>query len=179
MKLRDYILVALFAAIMAICSQITIYVPFLEVPFSMGLLGVFASAAILGFKRGVLAQLIYLLLGAIGMPVFAGFQGGIQAFFGKTGGYLIGYLVIAAIVGLYAGREKAISFLPLTAVMLLALIPFYALGAIQLAFVLDISTKTAVATGVLPFIVIDIAKVVCSSYFCVHAKTALKKAKVM
>ncbi len=90
--LRDLCLCALFAAVMALCAWITVPAP---VPFTLQSFGVFAALTVLGGKRGVWAVGAYLLLGAAGAPVFAGFRGGLGVFFGTTGGYLWGFLLTA------------------------------------------------------------------------------------
>ena len=73
--LLDLVFVALFAAVMTVCAQIQ--VPFGEVPFTLQTLGVFIAASLLGWKRGTLSVIVYVLLGLAGVPVFAGFSGGI------------------------------------------------------------------------------------------------------
>lgn len=80
--LLDLVFVALFAAVMTVCAQIQI--PFGEVPFTLQTLGVFIAASLLGWKRGTLSVIVYVLLGLAGVPVFAGFSGGIGVLFGPT-----------------------------------------------------------------------------------------------
>lgn len=84
--------IAMFAVILSICSWITI--PGI-VPYTMQTFGVFIAVGVLGGKRGTLAVLIYLLLGAIGLPVFSGFAGGIGYLLGATGGYILGFAFAA------------------------------------------------------------------------------------
>ena len=96
---RDMALVALMTALMAICSWISIPT---TVPFTLQTLGVFLACALLGGKRGSLAVFVYLLLGALGLPVFAGFSGGAGALLGSTGGYILGFLLQRRI-GKYVG----------------------------------------------------------------------------
>ena len=88
-SIRSLCQIALFAAIIAVCSQIQIP---LTVPFTMQTFAVFSALAILGGKNGTISILIYIALGAIGIPVFAGFSGGIGVLFGTTGGYILGFL---------------------------------------------------------------------------------------
>ena len=89
LKTRDLTLIALFAALIAICAWLTVPMP--DVPFTMQTFGVFAALLLLGGKRGTLSILLYLLLGAAGLPVFSGFRGGIGSLLGTTGGYLVGF----------------------------------------------------------------------------------------
>ena len=92
MKTLDMVCTAMFAVIMAVCSWISIPA---MVPFTLQTFGVFLAVGTLGGKRGSLAVLIYLLLGAVGLPVFSGFAGGLGYMMGSTGGYIIGFLLSA------------------------------------------------------------------------------------
>ena len=92
---RDMIYIAMFAIIIAICSWISVPA---TVPFTLQTFGVFVTVGVLGGKRGSLSVLVYLLLGVIGVPVFAGFSGGLGVLLGSTGGYIIGLLFSALIM---------------------------------------------------------------------------------
>ncbi|MDQ4126909.1 MAG: biotin transporter BioY, partial [Actinomycetota bacterium] len=81
--------VALMAAVTAVAAQITIPLPFSPVPFTLQVPAVVLSGLLLGPRYGAVAQAIYVLLGAVGVPVFAGFKGGLGIIFGPTGGYLL------------------------------------------------------------------------------------------
>lgn len=91
----DLVLISVSAALITICSWISI--PLGPVPFTLQTLGILAVMLTAGGRRGTIAILVYLALGAVGVPVFAGFKGGIMSFVGPTGGFLIGF-VIAALV---------------------------------------------------------------------------------
>lgn len=91
----DLVLISVSAALITICSWINI--PLGPVPFTLQTLGILAVMLTVGGRRGTIAILVYLALGAVGVPVFAGFKGGIMSFVGPTGGFLIGF-VIAALV---------------------------------------------------------------------------------
>jgi len=91
MKVRNMALCALFAALLALCAWLS--VPMGDSPITLQTLGVALALWLLGGKRGMLAILVYLLLGAAGLPVFSGFRGGIGTLLGATGGYLLGFLV--------------------------------------------------------------------------------------
>jgi len=97
--LYSYLLCALFAALTAIFSQIMIPLPFTPVPINLALLAVWLCGAVLGAKRGAIAILVYILLGAVGVPVFHGFMGGLGVLAGPTGGYIAGYLPAVVIFG--------------------------------------------------------------------------------
>src|ERR687889_115461 len=88
------------AAVTAVTAQITIPLPFSPVPFTLQVLAVILSGLLLGPRYGALSQAIYVLIGAIGVPVFAGFSGGLGIVLGPTGGYLLSYPAAAAVAGL-------------------------------------------------------------------------------
>ncbi len=94
-KTRDMVYIAIFAALMAVCSWISIP---MVIPFTLQTFGVFMAVGLLGGKRGTLAVLVYILLGAVGLPVFAGFVGGVGVLFGTTGGYIFGFLFSALVM---------------------------------------------------------------------------------
>lgn len=153
--------VALMAAFTAVAAQIAI--PLEPVPFTLQVLAVVLTGLLLGPRYGALAMGIYLLVGAIGVPVFAGFKGGLGIVFGDTGGYLLAYPLAAALAGLAAGatanaprrRALVVGFLWGSA----ALAVIYALGATWLAVLAGLSPGAALAAGVLPFVVFDLIKV--------------------
>ena len=91
-KTTDIAFIAMFSAILAVCSWISIPA---AVPFTLQTFGVFLAVGVLGGKRGTLTVLTYILMGMIGVPVFAGFSGGIGCLLGSTGGYIIGFLFSA------------------------------------------------------------------------------------
>ncbi len=99
-KTNMLLLSGLFSALTAICSWINIPLFFTPVPINLALIGPYMSGLMLGPRYGLLSQLIYILLGAIGVPVFAGFSGGIGVLAGPTGGFIAGYAVCAFICGL-------------------------------------------------------------------------------
>ena len=101
---RDLVLIALFAALTAVCSWIS--VPILAVPFTLQTFAVELTLFCLGGKRGFLAILVYLMMGLIGIPVFAGFNGGAGYLLGPTGGYVLGFLVTALLWSLAENRIR-------------------------------------------------------------------------
>ncbi len=94
-KTKMLILAAIFAALTAVCSQIVI--PLAPVPINLATMAVFLTAGFLGLKYGTISTIVYVLLGMVGVPVFAGFKGGAAVLAGPTGGYIIGYIVCAAV----------------------------------------------------------------------------------
>jgi len=160
MKTRDMALCALFAALLAVCAWLVI--PIGDVPFTLQTFGVFAALGLLGGKRGTIAIAVYLLLGAVGAPVFAGFKGGVGALLGVTGGYLVSYLFMGLIV---IAAEKL--FVDRTIVFLIAgviaLIVCYAFGTAWFVVAYaktagPISWAAALGKCVIPFVLPDLAK---------------------
>ena len=94
-KTYDLAYIAIFAVVMAVCSWISIP---MTVPFTLQTFGVFMAVGVLGGKRGTLAVLVYILLGVVGVPVFAGFSGGIGVLLNTTGGYIVGFLFSALVM---------------------------------------------------------------------------------
>ena len=153
--------VALMAAFTAVAAQIAI--PLEPVPFTLQVLAVVLTGLLLGPRYGALAMAIYLLVGAVGVPVFAGFRGGLGVLVGDTGGYLLAYPLAAALAGVAAGavanapRRRALVVGFLWGSLALAVI--YALGATWLAVLAGLSPGAALVAGVLPFVVFDLIKV--------------------
>ncbi len=152
--------IAVFAALIAGCSWLSIPS---AVPFTMQTFAVFLALFLLGGKNGTLAVVVYLLLGAVGAPVFANFQGGLGALFGSTGGYLLGFLVTAL---LYWALEEKICKKHVAAalgVMVVGLALCYAFGTLWFVTVYSSSTGavgigTALGWCVVPYIVPDLCK---------------------
>ena len=156
----DLALVALFAAVMAVCSWITVPA---AVPFTLQTMGVFLAVGLLRGKRGTISVLVYLFLGAIGLPVFSGFAGGLGYMMGATGGYIIGFLFSALIMWFMEkvfGRDMKILILS----MVLGLILCYAFGTAWFMTVYSgsngpIDLATALGWCVFPFIIPDAIKI--------------------
>ncbi len=149
--------IALMAAVLCVVGPFTI--PVGPVPVSLAPLVIFLSVYILGTKKGTVSVLLYLFIGAVGVPVFSGFTGGFGKVAGPTGGYMLGYILMALIAGWFIHRfydKVAIQFLG----MVLGLAVLYAFGTAWLAYSAGMSFQAALAAGVLPFIVFDLIKII-------------------
>ena len=160
-KTYDLVYISILVVLIAVCSWISIP---LTVPVTLQTFGVFTAVGLLGGKRGTLAVLVYILMGAIGIPVFSGFTGGIGILAGTTGGYIAGFLFSALIMW---GMEKLFgrSILVLTGSMVLGLLVCYAVGTLWFMAVYAASSGavgilTVLGWCVFPFIIPDIAKIV-------------------
>ncbi len=156
----DIVYVGLFAVLIAICSWISIPA---TVPFTLQTMGVFLAVSILGGRRGTLSVLVYILLGAVGIPVFAGFTGGIGILLGNTGGYIIGFLLSAlAMWGMekLAGNGWGVQLVS----MLIGLLICYAFGTVWFMVVYTrgngpVSLAAVLGWCVIPFIIPDLIKI--------------------
>lgn len=164
---RDMVYIAMFAVLIAVCSWISVPA---TVPFTLQTFGVFVTVGVLGGKRGSLSVLVYLLLGMIGVPMFAGFSGGIGCLLGSTGGYIIGFLFSALVMW---GMEMAFgkSRFVLVLSMILGLMVCYLFGTIWFMTVYArttgaIGVMTALGWCVFPYIIPDGIKIVLAMILC-------------
>ena len=165
MSTKDVVYIGMFAVLMAISAWINIPGP---VPFTLQTLGVFAAIGILGGKRGTISVIVYILMGLVGLPVFAGFSGGPGVIIGMTGGYIAGFVASALVMwGIEKafGRNKKVLILS----MLLGLVVCYAFGT---AWFMVAYTRTTGPIGlgavltmcVVPFIIPDCIKIAIAYY---------------
>lgn len=160
-KTYDMVYIGVFAVLMAICSWISIPT---AVPFTLQTFGVFMAVGMLGGKRGTIAVLLYILLGAVGVPVFAGMTGGIGILAGTTGGYIVGFLFSALVMWAMEklpGKKAVIQILSMAA----GLIVCYAFGTLWFMTVYmrtngAVSLSAVLGWCVLPFIIPDIIKII-------------------
>ena len=160
-KTYDIVYIGVFAVIMAICSWISIPT---AVPFTLQTFGVFVAVGVLGGKRGTLSILVFILLGAIGVPVFAGFSGGIGVLAGTTGGYIIGFLFSALVMWAMEKLPGKKSVMQIVS-MIVGLIVCYAFGTAWFMIVYSrangaVGLATVLGWCVIPFIIPDIIKIV-------------------
>ena len=174
-KTIDLVYMALSAALIAVCSWISIPS---TVPFTLQTFAVFLVLALLGGKRGTLAVLVYLALGAIGLPVFSNFGAGLGFLLGNTGGYLVGFLVMGLVYWAMT-RKKDPKWTVQVAAMLLGLLGCYTLGTAW--FMVAYSRANgAVALGtvlgwcVFPFILPDLIKMALAILLARRLGPALK-----
>jgi biotin transport system substrate-specific component len=149
----------IFACLTGLGAFMRVYTPFTPVPFTAQVFFVLLSGTVLGSRYGGLSQVIYVLLGVIGVPWFAGGAAGVEYMMGATGGYLVGFILAAALVGhLVNGSSEARTLPALLPIMLLGVLVIYAIGATWLAIVLDLSAWQAITLGVAAFIALGMVK---------------------
>ena len=161
-RLKSMVFVALMAAFLCIFSPISIPLPL--VPITLQTFGVFLVSALLGWKRGTVAVLIYLLLGLIGLPVFSGWTGGFSSFATPSSGYIIGFLFTALLTGFLIDRFSR-QFWMYPVAMAAGLAVCYLFGTIWFLVYMNVWMSTpysfweAVLICVLPFLVGDAVKI--------------------
>lgn len=161
-KLYQTSLCGLFAAIIAICSWISVPIP-PEIPFTMQTFAVFCTLGVLGGGAGTAAILVYILVGAIGIPVYAEFTGGLGILFGYTGGYFAGFIFSGLVYWLITrlfGKKLLVQIIAMAAGMIVC----YILGTLWFMLVSanngsPIGFISACALCVLPYIIPDAAKI--------------------
>lgn len=149
MKTIQMILCALFAALTAVLSQVAI--PIGPVPISLATFSVFLSGALLGARLGGISQCVYVLLGAVGVPVFAGFKSGLGALVGPTGGYIVGYVFAAFVVGLIAERSGG-KIWKLALAMVAGFLTYMVLGTGWFMILTGKNLAAALMVCVIPFL---------------------------
>ncbi len=155
----DTAYIAMFSALIAVCSWISIPT---AVPFTMQTFAVFLTLLMLGGRRGFFSVLTYILLGAVGVPVFSGFKGGVSALFGMTGGYILGFLLTALI---YRAAERFISTNAIVKIasLIIGLAVCYAFGTVWFIVIYSrdvkqIGLSAALSMCVTPFLLPDAVK---------------------
>ncbi len=154
MKSMELALVALFATLTALGAFIQIPLPL--VPISMQIFFVLLSGLVLGSRLGALALLCYLGMGSIGLPVFSGGQSGIGVIAGPTGGYLIGFVVAAYVVGIISERHENSKIDAIA--MAAGIVCIYVPGILQLMNFTGMGLERGLEVGIIPFIVGDVIK---------------------
>ncbi len=160
--LRDLTLIIIGSVFVALLARVEIPLPFTPVPITGQTFGVLLVGAALGSKRGAASMALYLAEGALGLPFFAGGAHGIKIVVGATGGYLVGFIVAAYIIGLLAerGLERSVrtSFIP----FLIGTIIIYACGVVWLSHFVG-GFSEAIRLGVVPYLIVDAIKLIAAA----------------
>lgn len=173
---KDIVFIGVSTAIIAVCAFITI--PVGAIPVTLQTLGICLVAGLFGAKRGTFSVLVYILLGAIGIPVFSGFKGGIGVLAGATGGYIIGFVFAALIVGIASDKTKKLWALFVS--MLGGIAVCYAFGSAWFMLVYSaeakqISLSKTLALCVTPFIIPDIIKAAAAAFLVYRLRDKILK----
>ena len=155
--------VFIFIALTTAGAYIRIPLPFTPVPITLQTFFVLLAGAVLGKKLGSISQAGYLMFGIFGLPVFTGGLYGLARLFGPTGGYLIGFVLAAYMIGKLLDSDSNAGFIKITLVMLLGDIILLSSGAAYLSIIMHIPLQTAFLIGFMPFVIGDIIKLLAAA----------------
>lgn len=182
-SIKDICYSAIFAAIIAVLAQLSIPLPG-GVPLTLQTLAVMLAGVILGAKNGCIAVIIYILLGAVGLPVYAGFKGGLSTILGPTGGFIVSFWTISLCAGLgirFGSRAKRnlnslkLYYFFIAVGILIGAVCNYIIGVVWFSTVTGNTSLDAIKLCVLPFVVTDLIKVVLATAFGPVLAKALRK----
>ncbi len=163
-KLKSMILMSLFAAVMCIFAPFT--VPLGPVPLSLSTFVLYLTSIILG-KKAVISIIVYIIIGVVGLPVFSGGIGGLDRLLGPTGGFILGYIPCAVISGVFADEFKN-KFSMMLVGLFVGTVAMYIPGVLWMLYILGAdslnSALSVVAVNILPFIPIDIIKMLLATF---------------
>lgn len=170
-------LIGVMAAVMCVMGPVTVPIPVSPVPISLTNLAVFIAVYVLGTKKALVSCLVYLLIGFVGLPVFSGFSGGPAKLLGPTGGYLIGFVFMALVSGVFIERFWGRRMMGVLGMAIGSLV-CYLFGTVWLAYQAKMTFAAALAAGVLPFLPGDLAKIVLAAAIGPQIRERLRKAGI-
>lgn len=177
-KTLSLTLIALMTAITCILGPLSIVVPISPVPLSFTNLAVFLTVMILGWKKGTVSYLIYLLIGFIGVPVFSSFTSGPAKLLGPTGGYLIGFIFMAIVSGLFIEKFNGKVYMYLLGMAIGAFI-CYAFGTVWLSIQANLNFGAALMAGVIPYLPGDAIKICIAAFAGNEIRKRLNRANLL
>ena len=163
---------SIFGAVTAAGAYIMIPLP--PVPITLQTLVLYLAATLLGGRLSALSQVVYLLVGIIGLPVFAGGKAGMGVLIGPTGGYLIGFIAGAYVIGKIVEIRKNPGLIWIIPAMVTGTVAIYLFGVVQLMIVAKLSMVKAITVGVLPFLIGDALKIVAASFLTLKIRDKIK-----
>ena len=169
-KTIDLVYIGLFAALIAVCAWIAIP---LTVSVTLQTFAVCLTAGLLGWKRATLTTIVYILLGIIGLPVFTGFNSGLAAVTGPTGGYIVGFIFTALIVG-FAVEKVGRKIWQNVVFMVIGILVCYLFGTVWFVIAYKVSFVSALSTCVIPFLLPDAVKIVLAAVLVNRLKRFVK-----
>jgi len=167
---------ALMAAVLCILGPLSIAIG--PVPVSLATFVIYLTVILLGFKGATVSVAIYLLLGMIGLPVFSGYSGGLTKLAGPTGGYLIGYIFVAIIGGIVVDKFNT-RIVPVIIGLLVGTAVLYVFGTAWFIILMQCDLAYALSVCVVPFIPVDICKIIIAVLLGKQVKSALIKAGLL
>lgn len=170
-SVRSMVFMAIFAAIMCICGPISIPLPGL-VPISLGTFVIYLAGAVLGKKRAAVAVGLYILLGLVGLPVFTLGRGGFSALIGVTGGYIVGFIPMVLIIGIFADMKTS-SHWAMIPGMALGTAVMYTSATMWYMVITGSALIPALMSCVVPFLIGDSIKIMCATALAMPLKSRL------
>lgn len=170
-SVKSMVFIAIFAAIICVAAPFSVPMPGL-VPISLATFAVYLAGGLLGGKRAVIAVALYIMIGAVGLPVFSGFSGGFAKLLGVTGGYIIGYIPCALLTGIFSDiPSKGHWTAPVG--MVLGTLACYIFGTAWFMVATGSELLPALMSCVIPFLIGDAIKIVCASAITMPLKSKL------
>ncbi|MDK2891917.1 biotin transporter BioY [Methanohalophilus sp.] len=166
-RIRKMVYASLFASMSSVGAYMVIPIGG-PVPITLQLLFVFFAGAFLGARWGMTSMLVYLLLGIAGLPVFAGGAAGLGVLLGPTGGYLLGFVAAAYVIGYLVEHFPTKSFFRVSLYFLAGMVTIYVFGYLQLIYVASLTPKEAFIIGIAPFILLDAIKAIAAAVLFTH-----------
>ena len=167
-KIKSIAFVAVFSAMLCVVSQIAIPMPS-AVPITLQILMVALSGYFLGITKSLLSVLLYVSIGALGLPVFSSFNGGISALVGPSGGFIWGFFAVALLCAIFANTKFAIP------AGIISVFVCHSLGVIQYMLVSRVSLWASLLSVSLPYIIKDIILIVLAYFIAIKIKKILNK----
>lgn len=169
---REMVFTAICTALICILAPIS--VPVGAIPVSLGTFAIYFSAALLGGKRGTAAVIVYIMLGMVGLPVFTFMRGGVGVLFGATGGYIIGYIPLAFLTGVFSDMKSKMHWtMPFG--MVLGTVVMYTFGTAWYMIMSSSTLAAALLACVVPFLVFDSVKMVLATLLAVVLRARLSR----
>lgn len=162
---------AIFAALICVAGPIAVPLPGF-VPISLGTFALYLTGALLGCKRGAISTAVYIMLGAVGLPVFTNFMGGFAKLLGPTGGYIVGYIPLVLITGIFADMSSKKRWL-MPVGMVLGTAVMYALGTVWFMILNGADLAVALMSCVVPFLIGDSLKIALTTAIAIPLKSRL------
>lgn len=173
-SVKHLTLTGVMTAVICILGPLSIPLPMSPVPITFTNLAVYLAVFVLGMKFGTISYIIYLLLGAVGLPIFSSFSGGFGKLAGPTGGYLIGFIFMALIAGFFIEFFSGKIFFSVIGMVAGAGI-CYLLGTLWLARQMNLTFMAALSVGVIPYLAGDLIKIIIAALLGPKLRTAVLK----
>jgi len=189
LSVKELCIAAIFTAITAVLAQIAIPLPFTPIPVSFGMIAVYLAGMYLTPRGAAFSQIVYLLLGAVGAPVFAGFQGGLGHIIGPTGGCLFAYPIMAVVISLTLnkpgklwavnGRKRIIPYIKASVVLFAALSIEYLFGSLWLSITAKTPFLSSLSVMIATFLLLDIIKIIATVFVFLPVRERFIKAHIL